>query len=433
VETMEMTADKLMEVIQNKHTSDLPDGWWNWGAAKTAHVSLARQFIDDIAEYPDQYLGKGIVICAGGHRLFTNAYVCVRMLRHLGCRLPIQFWHLKSEIDDQMRNLVAPLGVACIDASEVDQQNERQCRFLSGWELKPFAILNCPYEEVILLDSDNVAVVDPTFLFATPEYVRTGAIFWPDYGRLESFRDIWAICEVPYRDEPEFESGQIVVDKRRCWRALQLTMHYNEHSDFYYRHIHGDKDTYHMAFHRTGTEYEMPSTLIHSLDATMCQHDFTGQRIFQHRNMDKWRFDGTNREIGDFWFEDVCSYFLSELRERWSGRVYGEMPKDDASRAVFAQAADSIYRYERVGYDVRELELMRDGTVGRGADACEQCWTINRRNGDFILTILGENEPTCHLTWDGQSWNGRWLRHEQMPVELTEIQDWSFEDNGSQE
>ena len=41
------------------------------------------------------------------------------------------------------------------------------------------------------------------------------AIFWPDFGRLGPERPIWQICEVPYRDEPEFETGQVVVDKRR--------------------------------------------------------------------------------------------------------------------------------------------------------------------------------------------------------------------------
>jgi AAA+ ATPase superfamily predicted ATPase len=53
----------------------------------------------------------------------------------------------------------------------------------------------------------------------------------------------------------------------------------------------------------------------------MCQHDFQGRRVFQHRNMDKWRLDGSNRQIRGFLFEDQCREFLSELRSRWSGKV----------------------------------------------------------------------------------------------------------------
>ncbi|HEX7377931.1 MAG TPA: hypothetical protein VF278_12500 [Pirellulales bacterium] len=55
-------------------------------------------------------------------------------------------------------------------------------------------------------------------------------IFWPDYGHIEESRLMWEAAEVSYRDEPEIESGQIVLDNARCWRSLNLAMHYNEHS-----------------------------------------------------------------------------------------------------------------------------------------------------------------------------------------------------------
>src|SRR5262249_39277602 len=146
----------------------------------------------------------------------------------------------------------------------------------------------------------------------TAEYREHGAIFWPDFGRLKASRRIWDACEVAYLDEPEFESGQIVVDKQRCWQALNLTMHYNEHSDYYFQHIHGDKETFHMAFRRLGKSFAMPPFGIHPLAQTMCQHDFQGNRIFQHRNLDKWRLDGSNRRIDGFIDEDVCRYFLAQ-------------------------------------------------------------------------------------------------------------------------
>ena len=43
----------------------------------------------------DRFDGRGIVICAGGVRMFINAYVLVRVLREiLRCALPIELWHL---------------------------------------------------------------------------------------------------------------------------------------------------------------------------------------------------------------------------------------------------------------------------------------------------------------------------------------------------
>ena len=39
------------------------------------------------------------------------------MLRHVGCSLPIQLWHLgKHEVDGRMRCLLAPFAVECVDA-----------------------------------------------------------------------------------------------------------------------------------------------------------------------------------------------------------------------------------------------------------------------------------------------------------------------------
>jgi hypothetical protein len=281
------------------------------------HQSRARAVIEAITEYPeDGYSGRGIVLCAGGVKYFTCAWVCIRMLRHVGCLLPIELWHLgPEEMSLDMTGLMRDLGVTCVDALEVRKRHP--ARILNGWEVKPFAIIHSRFAEVLYLDADNVPVVNPEFLFQTPEYASTGAVFWPDYGRLDSTRSIWAICEVPYRDESEFESGEMVLDKRRSWQALQLAMHYNEYSDFYYKHIHGDKETFHMAWRRLGRPYAMPSRGIESLSGIMCQHDFQGRRIFQHRNSRKWTLAGPNPTTEGFLFEQECLSFLEDLRGRW--------------------------------------------------------------------------------------------------------------------
>lgn len=416
-----MCLEDLLEVLRRNQVADMPDGWWEWPVAQEAHRRLARAFLENVPPYPDRFSGRGIVICAGGQRLFTCGYVCVRMLRHFGCELPIQFWHFDNEVDSSMARIVAPLGVTCVNAHEVDRRNEQPSRVLRGYELKPFAILHCPYRDVMLLDADNVPIADPTFLLDTSEYAETGALFWPDYGRLQRFRSIWRICEVQYRDEPEFESGQIVVDKKRCWKALSLARHYNQHSDFYYRHILGDKDTFHMAFRRMGKSYAMPRRAIHSLDATMCQHDFQGRRIFQHRNLDKWLLDGSNGPIPGFRHERLCRGFLAELRACWSGRVLWLPPADEDEARVFEQVKDKVFLYVRVGYDERPLELRADGTVGTGAAGCERFWAVNTLDGKLVLTILGDDAPTCHLHAENGIWRGNWFSYEQMPIELVPV------------
>ncbi len=383
-------------------------------------LEAAEAFIRQIPSYPGQCYGRGIVICGGGVKYFTNAWVCINMLRKLGCSLPVQIWHLGlEEMDDQMRALVRPLNVQCVDAHKM--RPLRGARILNGFELKPYAILNCPFQEVLLLDADNVAVVNPEFLFETAEYLATGAIFWPDYTRLARDRSIWKLCGVEYRDEPEFESGQIVIDKERCWEALSLCMWYNEYSDFYYRHIHGDKDTFHLAFRKLNHPYAMPQRGIHRLDSTMCQHDCQGRRIFQHRNFDKWNLTVENKRIPDFKFEAECREFLNLLRQRWNGRIYPEnfQLQTVAQTQIAGSLAGQSFDYHRVGYDRRPITLLDQGIIGKGGKDMERFWNVVEEDRQFVLQIWSWHKVTCRLRWEQDGvWRGHWLVHEKMPIEL---------------
>ena len=277
------------------------------------------QFISTIPGYEPGYAGRGIVICAGGISYLTCAWVCINMLRRLGCTLPVQLWHLgKQEIDETMKALLRPLNVECIDAFQV--QKNFPARILHGWELKAYAILHSSFREVLLLDADNVPVVDPEFLFDTPQFRAAGAIFWPDYSsaKTEKSKIIWRSCGCCRPQEREFETGQIAVDKERCWSALRLTMWFNENSDFYYRYIHGDKETFHLAFRKMRKSYALVDKPIHSLEGIMCQHDFQGRRIFQHRNSHKWDLFAPNRRVEGFWFEEQCRDYIHQLRRQWN-------------------------------------------------------------------------------------------------------------------
>lgn len=287
-----------------------------WTTDKMEEIIFRRaseNFIRHIPSAPKTLKGAGIIIPAGGEQYLTCAWVCVNMLRDLGCRLPIEIWHLgESEWNHKVCRLLARRGVKFVDATNL--RKKIPARLLDGWPLKAYAILNCRFEKVLLLDADNVPVRNPEYLFRGAKFKRNGAVFWPDFRRLSPLRRIWTICGVRYRDEPEFESGQILVDKSKCWRALRLALWYNEHAEFYYQHIHGDKDTFHMAFRKIGHPYSMPSTPIWPLDGVMCQHDFLGRRVFQHRNRRKWNLTGQNPETIGFRFEKKCLGFLDRLR-----------------------------------------------------------------------------------------------------------------------
>jgi hypothetical protein len=275
-------------------------------------------FIRRMAPYPDSHHGRGIVLCGGGPKYFPCAWVCIKMLRYLGCQLPIQLWHLGSrEVTSELAKLLSPLKVECVDALRVRKQFP--ARRLQGWELKPYSILHSSFREIVFLDADNVPTVDPSFLFETSEYKATGAIFWPDYSSPnKKALPIWRSTGLSQPTEREFETGQIVLNKETCWRALCLTMWFNENSDFYYRYLHGDKETFHLAFRKLRKSYALVPKSIKSLQGTMCQHDFSGRRIFQHRNTLKWDLIHNPRVRG-FLFEDLCLRFLAQLKGKWNG------------------------------------------------------------------------------------------------------------------
>jgi len=364
--------------------------------------------------------GRGIVICGGGIRYFTNAWVCINMLRRLGCRLSIEVWHLgKEEMNTQMAKLLASLGAKAVDAFKVRIQHP--ARQLNGWELKPYAIIHSGFQETLLLDADNVPVRNPEFLFDTNEFKETGAIFWPDYNNTASNDQlrIWRSCGLRRPDESEFETGQILVDKKRCWKALNLCMWFNENSDFYYRHIHGDKETFHLAFRKVKKSYHLIRHPIWTLEKTMCQHDPAGRRLFQHRNLAKWDLV-RNRHIKGFAFEAECLAYLEDLKSRWDGGVSAyrglkvgaitvlrKSPKIAAIMAAGADEAgakrtiDNLAQTDWNGMPIYMSDKIDIGSNAKWADLFKKAI---KSSADFLLILQGDLFFNRHLHRNLSSW-----------------------------
>jgi hypothetical protein len=85
-------------------------------------------------------------------------------------------------------------------------------------------------------------------------------------------------------------------------------------------------------------------------------------------------------------------------------------------QAIIAQR---LFRYVRVGYDERPLELLPDHTIGLGSARCEQRWRLGDNHGIAVLALIGEEGVMCLLQEDDAGvWKGHWLAYEGMPVEL---------------
>lgn len=395
------------------------------GGAKHVTVDMiteAKATIDTYMEHVPNYNGKkykgrGIVMVAGGVKYLTCAYVCVRMIRANGCTLPIQIWHIGAmELDAEAAALFDGMHVEFVDCMDVMEKNP--CRRVGGWEMNPYAIIHSPFREVIFLDADNIPLIDVEEMFGWEAYQKYGAVFWPDYGRLCESRSIWKLLGIKYKDEPEFESGQILVDKRRCWDELNLTMCLNENSDVYYQHVWGDKETYHMAWHYLEVPYAMPPYPINRLRSTMCQHDFDGNIIFQHRNMDKFALTRRNSRIKGFAREDECFKYLKELKSRWTGSIEAPIPKTKAEKEAHLELAGRSFQYQWNGRTGRSLEFLENGNIGHGGMDMEKGWYVKERSGGVILYITGKGVTATLKREELGTWRGSWLNNEMFDVVL---------------
>jgi len=315
---------------------------------------------------PKDLEGRGIVISAGGPVYFPAAWVCCYVLRKLGCKLPIEIWHIgQEEMDSKMAALLESLGNLRVRDAMLEPNRPR---IHGGWQNKIFATMRSKFKEVLYLDADQIPTIDPAYLFEEMEYQDKGAVFWPDR-RPEgcTIRELaFRIARLPTpagrnlpikrpdcpTDYIPFETGQFLVDKSKThhWRTLTLALWMAERSDFWWSDgkdgripwiVYGDKDIFLLAWEKIRMEMEKtaPTQSFYAMpnnkpgyfgnDKTgggLLQYDFQGNVIFQHRCQPpniKWRMPpGINHDGGPrFQHFALCQEALNELQANWSGSI----------------------------------------------------------------------------------------------------------------
>ena len=289
-------------------------------------VSQLTYLLNNPPPFPSHaYSGRGIVISGGGSYL-PSTYIAIKSLRHFGCQLPIQLWHLgQRELPEVLCPLFKNLGVELIDSFEV--QKKYPFKNLGGWQNKPFAIVHSPFKEVFSFDADNFALKDPTFLFDLPQFKKYGAIFWPDFISDEhQYWNIkpkaWDILNLTPQTDAELEAGQVLINKEMCWREIIGVLHMNENSEFYYEHCsYGDKDTYTFSWALCNREfYKIPHRPILLEDMIRVHFDPDRDGLFQHSR--KWVFPtGKNPRIASYQHEDMSKEWLREFEAAFKALI----------------------------------------------------------------------------------------------------------------
>ena len=213
----------------------------------THHAALLEVLRHD-PMYPLES-GRGIVWVGGG-RYWPGIVAGVRLIRELGCTLPVEVWHRGScepvDIYD-----VRGLGVEVVDSDIVSRGLEDNRitpgdETRGGWENKLYALTHTAFEQAMFLDADAYCVSDPTPLFdlLTP---TAPFLFWEDLPGLDLNinwpRVLPEVAEAA-ASVPAVQGGQLLIERRHAVKLLHVSHWLCQHSDYYFAWMYGDQDTW---------------------------------------------------------------------------------------------------------------------------------------------------------------------------------------------
>ena len=248
-------------------------------------------------------MSRGIVIAAGGELLLSQAYVTIGVLRHVGCHLPVEIWRSKAEeghpLEARIHQRYGNVSFAATDAD--------------SWQIKVAAVTFAAFDEAMLLDADNLVTRDPSYLFDAPAYRKEGAAFWSDIVDIRPTAPAWAQFGLEGQSVRAFESGQLIVDRRRhkaaietCWAMVQIPDTFGV--------VYGDKDVWLLGWMKAKAPFARcpyPPTVTGHISI---QHDWLGSEVVQHLRR-KMRFDGIRDDTPGLVNGLFAHVLAKELRE----------------------------------------------------------------------------------------------------------------------
>lgn len=220
--------------------------------------------------------GRGVVIVGGGKYSWL-ALLNIHQLRKTGSILPVEVYiPSEKDYDETFCDSVLPaLNARCIlGYQELPLEDVKQYFKPQSYTFKILAILTSTFEDILLLDSDNVVLYNPDSLFDWNTYKNYQLVLWPDcwhrttnpfifdlfdikidYSSVDEKNGNYILHNLPGAvPNPSSESGMLLVNKKTHVDTLLLTLYMNVYGpDYYYPLItqgaagEGDKDTYILA------------------------------------------------------------------------------------------------------------------------------------------------------------------------------------------
>jgi hypothetical protein len=253
-----------------------------------------------------QFQGKGIVFTSY-HKVFNLTVTGIQFIRESGCTLPVEIWQCNGELLPGDLNRVKELENVTVEdlCSSGDRYHIPVAPVAANqrnFHVKTAAIVNSRFQEVLYLDSDNLPIRNPEYLFQDPHYIKTGSLFWPDFWGQNHRNSLWDVLDIQGKQEfgaYEQEAGQLLINKAfkvsvppksgsmnftrgSTWHALHLSAYMLQKHDFYYDHMYGDKDSYNWAWKAVDAPYFMVDTYLAEAGYMKDSNFFCGHTMVQY-------------------------------------------------------------------------------------------------------------------------------------------------------
>ncbi|KAJ1552898.1 hypothetical protein HK405_009644, partial [Cladochytrium tenue] len=284
-----------------RHVQGLRIRVWPWGeeypnkadafhrAYRIGHdaVEAARvaRFRARLADSNDSYAAsqphvppgsRGVVLVSPRLPSVRGLVLAANILRGAGCKLPISFLYNDGEVDEFDLQILAAHNISALDYRALIKG--RTWSRADWWRGAPVAaaLLAAPYESVVLMDADTLALADPTALLMSREFLQFGALLWsaatprrtdPHLARVLGVEDGTGGVDGGTDSRRSWEAmpGLMVFSKSRAWKALRFAEFILSDSSYFFNHMNGYQEAFYWAFLASGTSFYMhptPPTLL---------------------------------------------------------------------------------------------------------------------------------------------------------------------------
>lgn len=226
--------------------------------------------------YPDQphtaFEGDGIVYVGGG-KYWPMVCIGVRMIRMMGCDLPIEVFYRGGCEPIDIEGLRG-IKVDLIDLDKVvSSRLPRNNPGKGGWESKWESIQHSKFKRILFLDADAYCVRAPCKLFSILDNDAPPIAFWQDLDDLENSIKWHQVWPGGKNGTVAIQGGHLLIDRERAWKAIMTTRWMNEHSDHYYSRLYGDQDCLRVALAAGLSQYTNLGRANLRQGCFVCHHD----------------------------------------------------------------------------------------------------------------------------------------------------------------